>query len=126
MLWFAAAPSEGVEFCWKRHSFPCLRRRQLYDGCTGSVYPCLGIQQTVLFLRQSVFYSQNGKLPLAPVESKPSAEHKVKQEVKKVELVVFAAASMTETLAEPGNAYMEENGNVEMVFNFDSSGTLKK
>lgn len=42
-----------------------------------------------------------------------------------VELIVFAAASMTETLTELGNAYMAENENVTIVFNFDSSGTLK-
>ena len=43
----------------------------------------------------------------------------------KVELIVFAAASMTETLTELGNQYMAENENVTIVFNFDSSGTLK-
>ena len=43
----------------------------------------------------------------------------------KVELIVFAAASMTETLTELGNQYMAENENVSIVFNFDSSGTLK-
>ena len=42
-----------------------------------------------------------------------------------VELIVFAAASMTETLTELGNKYMEANKNVTIVFNFDSSGTLK-
>ena len=41
------------------------------------------------------------------------------------ELIVFAAASMTETLTELGNAYMAENDDIEIVFNFDSSGTLK-
>lgn len=41
------------------------------------------------------------------------------------ELVVFAAASMTETLTELGNAYMDAHKNVNIVFNFDSSGTLK-
>ena len=40
------------------------------------------------------------------------------------ELIVFAAASMTETLTELGNRYMTENENVTIVFNFDSSGTL--
>ena len=45
--------------------------------------------------------------------------------VEKVELIVFAAASMTETLTELGNQYMAENENVTIVFNFDSSGTLK-
>ena len=42
-----------------------------------------------------------------------------------VELTVFAAASMQETLTELGNKYMEEHKNVKIVFNFDSSGTLK-
>lgn len=42
-----------------------------------------------------------------------------------VELIVFAAASMQETLTELGNTYMSENDNVTIVFNFDSSGTLK-
>lgn len=41
------------------------------------------------------------------------------------EIIVFAAASMTETLTELGNAYMEAHDNVTIVFNFDSSGTLK-
>ena len=45
--------------------------------------------------------------------------------VESQELIVFAAASMTETLTELGNAYMLENQNVNIVFNFDSSGTLK-
>ena len=54
-----------------------------------------------------------GKTPA----SKPTADS--------IELIVFAAASMTETLTELGNAYMAENENVTIVFNFDSSGTLK-
>ena len=43
----------------------------------------------------------------------------------KIELVVFAAASMTETLTELGSRYMAAHENVTIVFNFDSSGTLK-
>lgn len=50
----------------------------------------------------------------------------VEQESGKTELIVFAAASMTETLTELGNSYMAEHENVAIVFNFDSSGTLKK
>ncbi len=42
-----------------------------------------------------------------------------------VELIVFAAASMTETLTELGDAYMADHPEVTIVFNFDSSGTLK-
>lgn len=42
-----------------------------------------------------------------------------------MELIVFAAASLTETLTELGEMYMQENENIRLVFNFDSSGTLK-
>ena len=41
------------------------------------------------------------------------------------ELIVFAAASMTETLTELGDMFMADNPGVTVVFNFDSSGTLK-
>ena len=47
------------------------------------------------------------------------------REAEKVELTVFAAASMTETLTELGEQYMEQHPEVTIVFNFDSSGTLK-
>ena len=55
------------------------------------------------------------------VKEEPAPE----PEAEPVELIVFAAASMTESLTELGNQYMEENPNVTIVFNFDSSGTLK-
>lgn len=42
-----------------------------------------------------------------------------------VEMVVFAAASMTETLTEISEMYKEVAPNVTLTFNFDSSGTLK-
>ena len=42
-----------------------------------------------------------------------------------VELVVFAAASLTETLTAIGETYSAENPGVTFRFNFDSSGTLK-
>ncbi len=41
------------------------------------------------------------------------------------ELVVFAAASMTESLEQIAKQYKEIAPDVELVFNFDSSGTLK-
>lgn len=43
----------------------------------------------------------------------------------KTELVVFAAASMTETLEEIAKTYETEHSNIKLTFNFDSSGTLK-
>ena len=42
-----------------------------------------------------------------------------------VELVVFAAASLTETLTEIAEDYKAIAPNVTLTFNFDSSGTLK-
>ena len=42
-----------------------------------------------------------------------------------VELVVFAAASLTETLNAIAETYSAENPGVTFSFNFDSSGTLK-
>ena len=42
-----------------------------------------------------------------------------------VELIVFAAASLTETLTAIGETYLAENPGVTFRFNFDSSGTLK-
>lgn len=42
-----------------------------------------------------------------------------------IELTVFAAASMTETLTQIAERYKEVAPEVTLVFNFDSSGTLK-
>lgn len=41
-----------------------------------------------------------------------------------IELTVFAAASLTESLTAIGEKYMAENQNVKISFNFDSSGKL--
>lgn len=45
--------------------------------------------------------------------------------VEPIELTVFAAASMEETLTELGEKYMAAHEDVTIIFNFDSSGTLK-
>ena len=42
-----------------------------------------------------------------------------------IELIVFAAASMTETLTELKAVYEAEHPEVTIIYNFDSSGTLK-
>lgn len=46
-------------------------------------------------------------------------------DTEKTEIVVFAAASMTETLEEIKKTYEAEHEDVTLTFNFDSSGTLK-
>lgn len=61
----------------------------------------------------------------AATEVAAEAESVAETEAEQTELIVFAAASMTETLTEIGETYMSENPDVELVFNFDSSGTLK-
>ena len=59
----------------------------------------------------------------APVgDTVPAAEA---VETEKVELLVFAAASMTETLTQIQKLYQTSHPNVTLVYNFDSSGTLK-
>ena len=54
-----------------------------------------------------------------------SAAVKAEETSEKTELIVFAAASMTETLTEIAEDYREVEPDVELVFTFDSSGTLK-
>ena len=46
-------------------------------------------------------------------------------DAEKTELIVFAAASMTETLTQIKDLYEAANPDVTLVYNFDSSGTLK-
>lgn len=60
--------------------------------------------------------------------SEKNSEHttdQVEKATEKVELIVFAAASMTETLNKISELYKVENPEVTLIFNFDSSGTLK-
>lgn len=53
----------------------------------------------------------------------PGADETTEEEP--VELIVFAAASMTETMEEIAKAYKEVAPNVTITYNYDSSGTLK-
>ena len=59
-------------------------------------------------------------------EPKTTTEPEAPEETAEpVELIVFAAASMTETLNQIAELYKEAAPNVTLVYNFDSSGTLK-
>ena len=64
-------------------------------------------------------------LSLAGCGTSQATEMKENAEAAEVTLNVFAAASMTETLTEIQEMYKEVAPNVTLVFNFDSSGTLK-
>ena len=55
-------------------------------------------------------------------EQVPASE---KEDKETVEVTVFAAASLTETLTEISELYQKECPEVKLIFNFDSSGTLK-
>lgn len=56
---------------------------------------------------------------------KKGTKEESKAEPAEVELTIFAAASMTETLQEIAELYKTEAPHVILTFNFDSSGTLK-
>ena len=58
-------------------------------------------------------------------EQPEAAEKPAVETAETTELIVFAAASMTETLTQISELYKVENPAVELIFNFDSSGTLK-
>lgn len=53
------------------------------------------------------------------------SQKEIQKEEEQSEITVFAAASMTETLTEIGKIYEKEHPKIRLVFNFDSSGTLK-
>ena len=59
--------------------------------------------------------------------AEPAAEPETpaEPEAEPVELIVFGAASMTETLTQIAELYKTVAPNVTLTFNFDSSGTLK-
>ena len=61
----------------------------------------------------------------AAEETTEAEETAAETEAEPVTLNIFAAASMTETLTEIQEMYKEVAPNVTLVFNFDSSGTLK-
>lgn len=56
--------------------------------------------------------------------SSSSTEENV-QDTEQKELIVFAAASMTDTMNEIAEMYKAVNPDINIVYNFDSSGTLK-
>ena len=64
-------------------------------------------------------------LPVLALAACSSTTTPAPEEAEPVELTVFAAASMTETLTEIAGLYKDVAPNVTLTFNFDSSGTLK-
>lgn len=58
-------------------------------------------------------------------DGKMAEEKKDDKSNEKTDLNVFAAASMTESLEDVKEVFEDENPGINLVFNFDSSGTLK-
>ena len=61
----------------------------------------------------------------APAAEETAAPEETVPEAEPVELIVFAAASMTETMNQIAELYKAKAPNVTLTYNFDSSGTLK-
>lgn len=61
----------------------------------------------------------------APATEETAAPEETVPEAEPVELIVFAAASMTETMNQIAEMYKTLAPNVTLTYNFDSSGTLK-
>ena len=61
----------------------------------------------------------------APATEETAAPEETVPEAEPVELIVFAAASMTETMNQMAELYKAKAPNVTLTYNFDSSGTLK-
>ena len=62
----------------------------------------------------------------APAGEEPPVEEAPAEETaEQVELIVFAAASLQETLTQIGELYQAVAPKVTLIFSFDSSGTLK-
>ena len=61
----------------------------------------------------------------APATEETAAPEETVPEAEPVELIVFAAASMTETMNQIAEMYKAKAPNVTLTYNFDSSGTLK-
>lgn len=61
----------------------------------------------------------------APATEETAAPEETVPEAEPVELIVFAAASMTETMNQIAEMYKTVAPNVTLTYNFDSSGTLK-
>ncbi len=60
-----------------------------------------------------------------PAAEEPTAEEPAAEPAEEAEIIVFAAASMTETLTEIKRMYEAAHPGVTVTCNFDSSGTLK-
>lgn len=94
-----------------------LSRRNLIKGAAGLT--------AVVFGGGLVACSSDSESDAAEGEEATDQGTSQRADTEASEIVVFAAASMTESLTEAADRFMEEYPQYEVTFNFDSSGTLK-
>ena len=77
----------------------------------------------LIFVVLSIFACSKGQqMEVTTIKSSETKETTQEQ----TELIVFAAASMTETMNQIKDIYESKNPNIKITYNFDSSGTLLK
>lgn len=84
----------------------------------------LSLILSILMLISLVACGNNNKQ--AEANTKTSTEAATEAKVEQTELIVFAAASMTETMNQIKEMYEKKNPDIKITYNFDSSGTLLK
>ena len=84
----------------------------------------LSLILSVLMLMSLVACGSNSKQ--AEANTKTSTEAATEAKIEQTELIVFAAASMTETMNQIKEMYEKKNPDIKITYNFDSSGTLLK
>ena len=87
---------------------------------------CAAEQNTAPDTNQDTAQDSNSAPTDTDVDDVAETDEEVPQDTAEpVELIVFAAASLQETLTEIGDTYMQAHPNVTVTFSFESSGTLK-
>ena len=96
-----------------------------FTGCAGKTESTSDAQPSST--AQSASETQPAKETQPAVDTESAVETEPASEAPEIkgELTVFAAASMTETLTELGAMYEADHPGVKVIFNFESSGTLK-
>ena len=102
---------------------PPINDKETYNNGTGIIpsYLCEPVGCTVDNYKDLLITSGYYTLEQLGIEGETAAPAPAEE----VELIVFAAASMTETLTEIKALYEAANPGVTITYNFDSSGTLK-
>ena len=81
------------------------------------------LSSIILSLIMIISLAACGSSASKPAETQAAETLKL---VDQTELIVFAAASMTETMNQIKDMYEKKNPNIKLTYNFDSSGTLLK